>query len=195
MKTNSILLVCIGALLIGFSACKTQKTVQKITDATEVLEPFSGKEYLTDSEYFRASASGTSPNREDAKTTAYTNAYATLGLNIKVLLTRAIDNFTQRLDAGVKQDFEGSLSNHTWIFIDETIKGSRTIGSKLFLEKDKSYTSYVAIEVSTKSILDGMNTEISKNKKMEISYDRKKFAEDVEKEKERMAKEKASNEK
>lgn len=196
MKKNLILVVSILALLIGYSACKTQKKINNVTGSKEVIEPFSSKEYKTDDEYFRANASGNSPNIDDARTDALLNAHGRLAIEIKSVITIALKKFTDNLTTGGKQSFERELRNETWLFVDEqTHNGSRVIGDKLFIENDKSYTCWVVIEISTKTILDGVNTEISKDQKLQISFDQKKFAEEVKKEKENRAKEKAINEK
>ena len=59
----------------------------------------------------------------------------------------------------------------------------------LFKETDNTYTCWVVVEMGTKSILEGASNQISKDKKLEVNYDQKKFAEEVEREKEKMSKE------
>ena len=47
---------------------------------------------------------------------------------------------------------------------------------KLF-KKGSTYDYWIGIEVSKKAILEGINNSISKNQKLAIDYDKKKFEE------------------
>jgi len=60
---------------------------------------------------------------------------------------------------------------------------------KIFKEQDGSYSYWIAIEVSKQSILDGVSNNISKNEKLQLDYDKKKFEEIFNSEMEKMSKE------
>ena len=196
MKTkNAILLMSVMVILTANNACKTPKSVEVATGAKEVSLPFSGKEFKSDKEYFRAMGSGKSPDKEDARRIAALSASQRLSANIKEVLSSAMRQYTQTLDGNGKQEFEGSFSNQTWTFVEQTLVHSTVKDEKLFIETDKTYTCYVVKEISTQPILEEVNNQISKNKKLEINYDQKKFAEDVDKEKQKMAEDRRANEK
>ena len=60
---------------------------------------------------------------------------------------------------------------------------------KIFKEQDGSYSYWTAIEVSKQSILDGVNNTISKNAKLQLDYDKKKFEDVFNSEMDKMSKE------
>ena len=48
---------------------------------------------------------------------------------------------------------------------------------KVFKETDNNYSYWVAIEMSKESVLESMNNRISKDKKLQLDYDKMKFEE------------------
>mgnify|MGYP007096466174 CR=1 FL=1 len=63
------------------------------------------------------------------------------------------------------------------------------IDEKIFKETDGRFSYWVAIETSKESILDGVVSKISKNEKLQLDYDKKKFEEVFNSEMEKMSKE------
>ena len=63
-------------------------------------------------------------------------------------------------------------------------------GEKLFKETNGSYSYWVVIEVSKKSILEAVNDKISKNEKLQLDYDKKKFEDIFNSEMEKLSNEK-----
>ena len=134
MKTkNAILLMSVMVILTANNACKTPKSVEVATGAKEVSLPFSGKEFKSDKEYFRAMGSGKSPDKEDARRIAALSASQRLSANIKEVLSSAMRQYTQTLDGNGKQEFEGSFSNQTWTFVEQTLVHSTVKDEKLFV--------------------------------------------------------------
>lgn len=190
MKTKSILIsLTVSGILMTVTSCKAPQQLEKATGAVEISVPFSDSKYKTDKDFFRSTASGNSPSLEDARSIALLNAKNRLAGVVKTVLSSARRQFTQTMNAGGGKEFESKDSNQTWAFVDQALYSISSIDEKIFKETDNSYTCWVVVEMSTKSILDGVNKEISNDKKLEVNYDQKKFAEDVEKEKAKMAKE------
>ena len=177
MKKNFILLVSTVALLICFSACKTKKSIQKETGSTEIKLPFSSKEYQTDKENFRAKQSGKSPDLATSKKIALQNAKSELAGNIQAIVKRVTDQYTNQRTVATAQDFENKFEELSREVVNQTITDVKIIGEKTFKETDGSYTYWIAVEMSKISVLDGINNKISKDAKLLLDYDKKKFEE------------------
>ncbi len=188
MKNIFFYLACI-VLAFSFNACKTKK-LTSVTGATEVVMPFSEDKYKTDKDFFRAIQSGKSPDLAASKKIALQNVRAELAGNIKALVKRVTDQYTNQRTIGNKQDFENKFEELSREVVDETIIHVKVMGEKLFKETDGSFSYWVVIEVSKQSILDGVNNKISKNEKLQLDYDKKKFEDIFNSEMEKLSNEK-----
>lgn len=190
MKIKSLLITtAISGIMLTVTSCKTPQKIEKTTGAVEISVPFSDSKYKTDKDFFRSTASGNSPSLEDARSISLLNAKNRLAGVVKTVLSSARRQFTQTMNAGGGKEFESKDTNQTWSFIDQALYNIPSVDEKIFKETDNTYTCWVVVEMGTKSILEGVNNEISKDKKLEVNYDQKKFAEEVEREKEKMSKE------
>jgi len=61
--------------------------------------------------------------------------------------------------------------------VNQTLADVKIIGEKTFKETDGSYSYWIAVEMSKTSVLDGINNKISKDAKLLLDYDKKKFEE------------------
>jgi len=130
----------------------------------------------SDKEYFRAKASGKSPDISTAKKIALNNAKSEVAGLINTRIKTVTDNYVNQRSLAEAQDFESKFESLTREVVNQQLSDVRIIGEKLF-KKDKTYEYWVAIEVSKQAILDGINNNISKNQKLAIDYDKKKFEE------------------
>ncbi len=141
----------------------------------EVSLPLSGKEYQSDKDNFRAKQSGKSPDLATAKKIALQNAKSELAGNIQSVVKRVTDQYTNQRTVGNKQDFENKFEELAREVVDQTLTDVKMIGEKIFKETDGSYTYWVAIEDSRSAILAGIDKKISKDDKLQLDYDKKKF--------------------
>lgn len=188
MKTNQILIISFSAI-VAFSSCSSTKKLEKITKAKEITVPFSESKYKSDKDFFRAKQIGKSPDLATAKKIALLNAKAELAGNIKSLIKRVTDQYTNQRTVGDKQEFENKFEEMSREVINQTLTDVKLIDEKIFKEQDGSYSYWTAIEVSKQSILDGVNNKISKNEKLQLDYDKKKFEEVFNSEMDKMYKE------
>ncbi len=180
MKTTNILKNAIAiTMIIMIAACSSSKktTIQKSSGSTEITLPFENKEYKTDKDFFRARQTGKSPDMATAKKIAMQNAKSELASNIQSTVKKVTDQYTNQRTIGDKQEFENKFEELSREVSNQKIGGVKIVGEKLFKENDGSYTAWVVIEVSKQSVLDAMSNEISKNAKLQLDYDKKKFEE------------------
>ena len=190
MKIKSVLItVAITGIMMTVTSCKTPQKLEKTTGAVEISVPFSESKYKTDKEFFRAKQSGKSQDLATSKKIALQNAKSELAGNIKAVIKRVTDQYTNQRTVGDKQDFENKFEELAREVVDQTLTDVRIIDEKIFKETDGRYSYWVAIETSKESILEGVAAKITKNEKLQLDYDKKKFEEVFNSEMEKMSKE------
>lgn len=171
-------------MLVGCSG--TKKVVKEKEEGTvEIVLPLSGKEYQSDKEYYRAKSSGKSPDIATARKIAINNAKSEVAGLISAKIKSVTDNYTNQRSVTDSQDFENKFENMSREVVNQQLVDVQIIGEKL-LKSGSTYEYWIAISVSKKAILDGINNSISKNQKLQIDYDKKKFEEIYNKEMEKM---------
>ena len=190
MKIKSLLIAsAVASVILTTSSCKTPQTLEKTTGAVEISVPFSESKYKTDKDFFRAKQSGKSPDLATAKKIALQNSKSELAGNIKAVIKRVTDQYTNQRTVGDKQDFENKFEELAREVVDQTLNDVRIVDEKIFKETDGRYTYWVAIETSKVPVLDAVSSKISKNEKLQLDYDKKKFEEVFNSEMEKMSKE------
>jgi len=183
MKKSSVSLIAITLFAsLFFVACNPSKKIENATGAKELTLPFSEKEFKSDSKTFRAKNFGKSPDLALAKKIALQNAKNELSSNIKSTFKKVMDQYTNQRSTADVQDYENKVEENAREVVNETLSGIRVIGEKVFQEPNKSYTYWVAIELGKEDIVNSASKSISKDQKLQIDYDQKKFREEFDKE-------------
>jgi len=184
-----LITTAITGLILSVSSCKAPQKLEKTTGAVEITVPFSEGKYKTDSDFFRAKQLGKSPDLSASKKIAIQNAKSELAGNINAVVKRVTDQYTNQRTVGDKQDFENKFEELARDVVDQTLTDVRIMDEKIFKETDGRFTYWVAIETSKQSILDGVSAKISKNEKLQLDYDKKKFEDVFNSEMQKMSKE------
>lgn len=176
IKTSHLLLIpAVAALTLA--GCKSKKTtpVQKETGAVEITVPFSGKEYRSDENTFRAKQVGKSPDIATAKKIAFQNARGEMAGNINATVKRVTDQYTNQRTVGNTQEFENKFEELSREVVNLQMSNVKEIGEKIFKEPDGSYTYWIAIEAGKKEIFEKLDAKISSDAKLKLDYDKQKF--------------------
>ncbi len=176
MKVKKIIVgVLIGTTII--TSCSTPKKLEKTTGAVEISIPFSENKYNSDKDFLRAKQMGKSPDLATAKKISLQNSKAELAGNIKSLVKRVTDQYTNQRTVGNKQEFENKFEELSREIVEQSLTNITIVGEKTFKELDGGYTYWTVIEVSKESLLGQTDAKISKNEKLQLDYDKKKFEE------------------
>ncbi len=198
MKTttsNTLMALATSAILLsGLNACKSKQKakkqdIQTNTGSTEIVLPFSGKDYRSDEEHFRARNSGHSTDMATAKKIAMTNAKSEIASNIQTTLKKVTDQYTNQRTVGNKLDFENKFEELVREVTNQELTDVRLLDEKLFKESDGTYTHWVAIEIPKKSLLEHIDKSIGNNEKLKLDYDKMKFQQIFDEEMKKLAKE------
>lgn len=184
MSKKKLLIITL-IILIGVFSCKSKKEMAKVEDSTEIKIPLSGKEYESDSNFFRAKQVGESPDLSTAKKIAEQNAKAELAGNIEALIKRVTDQYTNQRSVGEKKEFENKFEEISREVVSQDLRDVKVIGEKLFKKKDDNYQYWIAVETSKETTLTGIFDGISKDAKLQLDFDKfqyeKIFNEEMEK--------------
>jgi hypothetical protein len=187
---NKAQLMIIPALAImGLTECKSKKgtPVQKDTGATEISVPFSGKEYRSDQDNFRAKQVGKSPDLATAKKIAFQNAKSEMAGNINSVIKRVTDQYTNQRTVGSTQEFENKFEELSRDVVNMEMSNVKEIGEKIFKETDGAYSYWIAIEANKKEVFDKIDQRISNDAKLKLDYDKQKFQQIFDSEMKKMA--------
>jgi len=177
MKKNVLMVFIAASLILINYCCGGPKKLESQNGAKEITVPLSGKEYSTNKEFFRAKSSGKSPDMATAKKIALNNAKSEIAGLIKTTIKSLTDNYTNQRTVANAQDFENKFENLTREVVNQELVDVSIIGEKVFQQKDNSYEYWVAIEISKEALLNGITNSVSKDQKIQVDYDKKKFGE------------------
>ncbi|HNW68614.1 MAG TPA: hypothetical protein PKK66_07185 [Bacteroidales bacterium] len=180
MKKLNVVLVAVMAALVMMTACKTAKqgpttTYQKEESATEVVIPFSDKQYQTDKDNFRAKNSGKSPDMATAKKIALMNAKTELAAAIQSVIKSVTEQYTNQRSVADAQEYENKFEEIARMVVNQQLNDVRTIGEKLFKESDGKYTYWVAIEMPKDAVQKALCEKISADSKLQLDFDKHQF--------------------
>ncbi len=197
MKTRNFTLIAFAVVLSIFTAAcgKKKKAVETPKPAGEVLinEYCSSDEYRSTKEAFRATATGESMDRETAKKKARSNAQSELAKTISSTMKIVGDNYVNSTEFNNKEEVTETFQEMARTLVDQEIRGAVEICEKLTQRTGAdgkiTYVSYMALELSGKSIADAYAAGLSSNEKIKADYNYEKFKETFEKEMEKLEKE------
>jgi hypothetical protein len=184
-----LIATAVAGIIASVTSCKTPQKLEKTTGAVEISVPFSDSKYKTDKDFFRAKQMGKSQDLATSKKIALQNAKSELAGNIKAIIKRVTEQYTNQRTIAEKQDFENKFEELAREVVDQTLTDVRVIDEKIFKETDGKYTYWTAIETSKQQVFDAVGAKISKNEKLQLDYDKKKFEDIFNSEMEKMSKE------
>ena len=194
MKRESLLLmIFVLCLSIGFIGCNSKKKTRKAEIGTILENMPCEKEGKSDKNYFRAYSMSESSNLQLSKEKALTAAKQRLVTLINSNTKSVTDRYVNEREVGNASEFEQKFENLTREVADETISNIVVICEKTSVlenkknKQSKQYRTFVSIQVAKEDVLSGMNNKISRDAKLQLDYDKKKFEEIFDQEMEKMA--------
>jgi hypothetical protein len=188
LKTLTAPVLLLGALFL-IQSCGNSKKLSKTEGRKEIETPFSANKYKSDKNHFRAKNYGKSPDLGTAKKIAMQNAKSEIASNIQSTIKTVTDNYTNQRTIGSKQEFENKFEELSRNVVNQKLSNIHVIDEKTFELKDGKYEYWVALEISKDALIEGINDQISKNKKLQLDYDKHKYEETFNKEMEKFEQE------
>ncbi|CCY36373.1 putative uncharacterized protein [Alistipes sp. CAG:831] len=175
MKTKLFPMVfAVIAMVMTVSSCGGQKNAMN-AGKTEIIMPFNTPADLSDMEYFRATASGTSPDQEMARTIADLNARTQLGNQISATIKAVTERYMNQVNVANKAEFAQKVEQNARLVVNQELNGAVVRGSKLYQNPDGSYEFWINIEMPRTKVMDGLEEAISRDDKLAIDFDQHLF--------------------
>lgn len=192
MKTNfKKIAVFVLAGFFAFACGGEKKSVDMKDNKSreEVTLPFSESKYSSDKSTFREKANGTSMDLSTSKKIAMTNAKAQLAGLINTKIKEVTDQYVNQRQVGADQEFESKFETMTRSVVNQQLNDIRVIGEKTFRVDGSKYETWVAIEMDKDAVQKAIQNKISRDKKLKLDFDKKKYEEIFNKEMEKFEQE------
>ena len=192
MKFKQIMGLGTLAVCLSFCvySCKSKEKVATNNEVGRILEDMPcEKNGQSDKKYYRAFSMATSSDLSLSREKALVNAKRRLVTLIKSNTKTVTDRYVNEREMGSASEFEQKFENLTREVADETINNIVVTCEKSSVLPDKKYRSFVAIEVEKEEWLNALNNGISKDAKLQMDYDKKKYEEIFNREMKKMAEE------
>ncbi|MDA0303779.1 MAG: hypothetical protein O3B45_05430 [Bacteroidetes bacterium] len=183
MKSTQTLAACAAILALGLTSCKGEKETTSTPDSrgeVRVIEYCSGPEFLTNGEFFRASAAGSSPQREIAKKIARQNAEATLARAVEATIEIVAENQATQLGFNTTEEATSKFNELSRTIVNKQLTGAVTICQELTMTEGNKYIAYLAVELSGQNIADAYVDGLKQEERIRAEYNYDEFKETFE---------------
>lgn len=182
MKTKLFpVLFAVIAVVMAVSSCGSQKKAVN-AGKTEIIMPFNTPADKTDMEYFRATASGTSPDQEMARTIADLNARTQLATQITSVVKAVTERYMNQVNVADKAEFAQKIEQNVRLVVNQELNGAVVKGSKLYQDNNGNYEFWVNVEMPRTKVMNGLEDAISKDAKLAVDFDQHLFMKTFEEE-------------
>jgi len=178
MKSIHTLTVSFAVLALAFTGCKGEKETTSTPDSrgeVRIVEYCSGPEFLTNGEYFRASATGSSPQREIAKKIARQNAEATLARAVEATIEIVAENQATQLGFNTTKEATSKFNELSRTIVNKKLTGAITICQELTMAEGSKFIAYLAIELSGQNIADAYVDGLKQEERIRAEYNYDQF--------------------
>lgn len=173
-KFNLKLTLGVITLLMLVTSCGTSKNTGTTAASNEVSIPFMETQYQSNDEYFRAKQVGESSNLSMAKKIALQNAKTEMAGNIESVVKAVIESYSNQRDIADMSEYESKMEEMSRNVINQKLTDVRIIGEKA-LQNNGKYSYWIVIESSKEAILNGLESGISSDQKLQLDYDKHLF--------------------
>ena len=176
MKMKSTILVA-GAFLfaVTLAGCKSSKKTVDSTFGKEVIVPCSDEEFHTDSKYFRGTNNGISIDLSTARNKAKMDANTNLAQSINTTLKSVSERYVNERQFDASSEFEQKFEQLTREVVNQQLNNVEVACYKTTQMKDGKFQVFTAVQVSKDEVLNNIANRVSKDKKLQVDYDKMKF--------------------
>ena len=173
---KKLIYVSAAALLLLAASCKSKKGIVVANESNLILA-MPCEEFKSSTEtVFRATqsqrSSDLSLSREKALLLAKQRLAGLIQTKIKSVTDRYVDEYTA---SGGTPEMKDKFNNLTREIINQQLNDVKILCEKTAREKDGTYTSFVAVEMSKDAVKTAMDNKLSDKAKLAIDYDKMKF--------------------
>jgi hypothetical protein len=178
--SKTIMLISVVSLLFITAGCGSSKQAAgPVNDPNEVKLYCSGAQYMTQTPYLRANASGLSSDMEIARDKALTDARARLSSQIELFSSALTDFYKKDTRLNENEKMEKRFENMIREVFKNKMQGVYPICEKV-MKEDGKFRAYVAVELGGKEMLENIASKLSSDQELKVDYDYDKFKKNYE---------------
>lgn len=174
----------LSCMLAFIAACGSRKMATKgvkpVKGEVEIAIPCA--EVRTDKEHFRTSQSASSQDMAMARDKAILNAKSRLAALIQTRLKSVFSGYRNERGLGTDKEYEEKYEQEARDVTNQILSDVRIICEKVTKSPDGRFNTYVGIEMAKSSAFEAAQNALTKDQKLRIDYDQKKFREVFDKE-------------
>ncbi len=170
-----VLVMAVMATALMFNGCRSKdKAPDYSALGLEVRTPCSDNEYHSDLTHFRGTGMGEGTNLASARRKANLDANAMLAASVNRTIKSVTDRYTQDITVGDANEFAEKFEDLTRSVVNQMLNNVAVVCNQTF-EKDGRYSVYTAVEVSKDELLNNVSSQVSRDERLRLDYDRMKF--------------------
>ena len=175
MKRTSVILSVLLSSLMVVSCGSSKQTTNKTSIGTEIEIPLSGIEYQSNSEYWRYTTEGVSPQMSVAKEIAVQAAREQLAATVQSNVDMVVDRYAKNFNIGDEAELTQVYERQAITAVSQTLSGSEVIGEKMFRLENGNYRCFVCMQLSKQKVVDQIIPNIENEEKIKTEFDREEF--------------------
>jgi len=165
---------------IGFKSLNKKNEV--VEKDIEISKPCNGPGFMTNNEYFRASAFGEGEDLRQAQDKAMAEANDRLAAAIYHTIESASDKYAASAGSNLSEDFKKRIGSIAHDVVDQKLNNPPILCQKHLKTEKGKYRTYAAIELTGNEIIEGILQQISNDDKLNKDFQHDKFKENFERE-------------
>lgn len=169
------LMSVVATAMIAMTSCGSSKTAQAPAGDVSVYVPCSGPQFMTNNEYFRASAMGLSSDMNIAKQKAMSTARTQLAQAIETQVKAVTDDYASSYQMGEDEEAKRRFQELSLQVTKQTLSGVRVICEETMKSPEGKYKVYVALELAGNEIMEATVNRIKDDDKLRIDFEYEKF--------------------
>lgn len=154
----------------------TQGTAPATKGRVEITTPMSGKEYRSNSEYWRAVNVGKSDDMTMAKKIAMQTTRQELAASVESEIKSFIKDYSQNKSGKAQAMYQ----DQTTTTVKQTLRNIEVVDEKYFQNEDGTYECYVCLEVSKVQVAKELEAAFAKEEQLRLEFDAARFNEEFE---------------
>lgn len=173
MKKIYYLSVAAIVVALTFSGCGSSKPTSQ--GDVEVEMPCHGTDFMTDKDYFRASAVGLATDMSMAKMKAMSEVRGALAATAEATVRQTIDDYSKAYQLAENAADSRRIEGMTRTSVNKKMTGMRTVCEKMMKTKDGKYRFYVCVELPVRDVYESVTNNIKNDDKLRLDFDYEKF--------------------
>lgn len=183
MKKITFLTVALLALTLMFASCGSKKQVAQTTTSHSQSNPLGEEvdlpcvyESQDDDDYFRDMGTATSINMQSARTAALQAAQSMIWQKLGGYVEGLVEDYSRTVAGQAPQEkvqrlMESDLNK----VVQEKVNHAQKTCEKMYNKGADGYTSFIAIQIPIKKLIEDMSNTLSQDEELEIEFNREQF--------------------